>query len=88
MPLKRKKNQNSYLALKPFIEEFANVGIKLRIERGDFKSNACWVNGDFQVFINKRLSLDDQKKMIENLKMRDDIRDIFENTAERNIIDE
>lgn len=78
MALKRKKNQNSYLALKPYIEEFANVGIKLRIERGDFKSDACWVNGDFQVFINKRLTLADQKKMIENLKTRDDIRGIFD----------
>ena len=39
------------------------------------------MNGDLQVFINRRLNIKDQKKLIEDLKTRDDIRDSFEKAA-------
>ena len=76
--MRKKKRINYFKTLKPYVDEFALAGIKLRIERGDFKSDACWVNGDLQVFINRRLNIKDQKKLIEDLKARDDIRDNFE----------
>jgi len=84
MNRKKKKRINYVLALKPYIEEFAAAGIKLRIERGDFNSDVCWVNGELQVFINKRLTLKDQKKIIEDLKTRNDVKDFFVDLVERN----
>ena len=84
--MSKKTKINYYKTLKPFIDEFALAGIKLRIERGDFRSDACWVNGELQVFINRRLNIKDQKKLIEDLKMRDDIKDRFKNVAGKEIV--
>ena len=79
--MQKKVKINYVKELKPFVDQFNAVGIKLRIERGNFKSDACLVNGELQVFINKRLKLKDQKKMIEDLKKRDDIRHKFDLAA-------
>jgi hypothetical protein len=53
--------------LAPQITRFAEAGIPLRIEYGEFKSNKCWLNGELQVFINRRMVLEDQQRFLDNL---------------------
>ena len=54
--------------LKPYLKDFVEKGIKVRIERGDFKSDFCKINGELVIFLNRKLTVDDQIKLIEDFK--------------------
>jgi hypothetical protein len=57
-----RKKVNEYKAY------FLEKGMRLRIEKGDFKTNTCLVNGELQVFINRRLNEKEQINYIESIR--------------------
>jgi hypothetical protein len=59
--------------LKPYLEDFEKNGIKVRIEMGDFKSDICRINGEMVIFLNRKLTVENQIKFIEDFKLENNV---------------
>lgn len=74
MKKKRDLNQEKKI-LKPHLQPLESAGIRIRIERGDFKSGYCLVNEEYVIFLNRSLQIEDQIKLIDSFKEEDQIKE-------------
>ena len=74
MKKKRDLNQEKKI-LKPHLQPLESAGIRVRIERGDFKSGYCLVKEEYVIFLNRNLQIEDQIKLIESFKEENQIKE-------------
>jgi len=74
MKKKRDLNQEKKI-LRPHLQPLESAGIRVRIERGDFKSGFCLIKEEYVIFLNRNLQIEDQIKLIDSFKEENQIKE-------------